>query len=56
MVELQETGGGAEMWTVEAVEGNQSVSLHRVKTKYSDSLTQLQCFDEMPVKFDRGTL
>ena len=32
MLELQETGRGAEMWTVEAVERNQSVSLHRVKT------------------------
>ena len=30
--ELQETGGGAEMQAVEAVERNQSVSLHRVKT------------------------
>ena len=32
MLELQETGRGAEMWTVEAVERNQSVSLCRVKT------------------------
>ena len=32
MSELQETGGGAEMWAVEAVERNWSVSLHRVKT------------------------
>ena len=30
--ELQEMGGGAEMWAVEAVEMNWSVSLHRVKT------------------------
>ena len=32
MSELQEMGGGVEMWAVEAVERNQSVSLHRVKT------------------------
>ena len=32
MVELQEMGRGAEMRTVEAVERNRSVSLHRVKT------------------------
>ena len=30
--ELQEMGGGVEMWAAEAVERNQSVSLHRVKT------------------------
>ena len=30
--ELREMGGGAEMWTAEAVEKNQSVSLCRVKT------------------------
>ena len=32
MAELWEMGRGAEMWTVEAVERNRSVSLHRVKT------------------------
>ena len=32
MSELQETGRGAEMWAVEAVERDQSVSLCRVKT------------------------
>ena len=32
MSELWETGGGAEMRTVEAAEMNWSVSLHRVKT------------------------
>ena len=32
MSELQETGGGTEMQTVEAVERNQNVSLRRVKT------------------------
>ena len=31
-VELWEMGGGVEMWTVEAVERNRSVTLHRVKT------------------------
>ena len=30
--ELWEMGGGAEMWAVEAVEKNRSVSLCRVKT------------------------
>ena len=38
MLELQETGGGAEMWAVEAAEWNQNVSLHRVK-----SWPQLMC-------------
>ena len=32
MSELQEMGGGVEMWAAEAVERNQSVLLHRVKT------------------------
>ena len=32
MSELQETGGGVEMQTVEAAERNWNVSLHRVKT------------------------
>ena len=32
MLELWEMGGGAEMWTAEAAERNQSVSLCRVKT------------------------
>ena len=32
MSKLREMGGGAEMWAVEAVEMNWSVSLHRVKT------------------------
>ena len=32
MLELQETGGGVEVWAAEAAERNRSVSLHRVKT------------------------
>ena len=32
MLQLWETGGGAEMQAAEAAERNQSVSLHRVKT------------------------